>query len=301
LKEAFARIDEFERSSGRRKNEMLLGGIVEQQVANAPEALLGFAAEVGLLKPIPDFANRIEIKFKGGTKFYSGVPIDALKDVKISLRPAQTPSSDLVPDSIFKGTPTEQLIGGASSAQPISRDLLKYRDIEYVENVMARVSQRSLKRALREGLSGRAAGARAEAIFENYGYDMQLRLMAADSPYRITLQPAGESSTGMRAIARTQSSFRLWLLYSVSRKRQLCTDPIRRGLYHHSQRSVHYPVRVLQGVSRSNNLWHRSDEYFEVEYVTHSAVLIGGDTVSPWRVPGRRSGGTPRSANYFNC
>lgn len=72
---------------------------------------------------------------------------------------------------------------------------------------MARASQRSLNRALNEGLTGRAAGARAEELFENYAYQMQQRLMASNSPYRITLQPAANATTGARAIARTRTSF----------------------------------------------------------------------------------------------
>jgi len=76
-----------------------------------------------------------------------------------------------------------------------------------VESVAARASQRSLNRALNEGLTGRTAGLRAEVIFEKYAYEMQLRLMASDSLYRITLQPAADTVTGARVIARTQTSF----------------------------------------------------------------------------------------------
>jgi hypothetical protein len=72
---------------------------------------------------------------------------------------------------------------------------------------MARASQKALSRALGEGLSGRAAGHRAEAIFETYALQMQKRLMAANSQYRITMQPAASVATGERMIARTRTSF----------------------------------------------------------------------------------------------
>jgi hypothetical protein len=86
-------------------------------------------------------------------------------------------------------------------------NLAKYHDLQYVESVAARASRFSLRRAQASGATGRAAGAQAEGIFENYAYQMQQRLMAAESPFRMTLQPAASANTGVRVLARTQGSF----------------------------------------------------------------------------------------------
>jgi hypothetical protein len=45
-------------------------------------------------------------------------------------------------------------------------------------------------------------------LFDTYAYQMQQRLMASGSPYRITTQAAGSLATGARVSARTISSFR---------------------------------------------------------------------------------------------
>jgi hypothetical protein len=73
--------------------------------------------------------------------------------------------------------------------------------------MMARASQRALNKALGEGLTGQNAGHRAEQIFETYALQMQKRLMATNSPYRITMQPASSALTGDRILARSKTSF----------------------------------------------------------------------------------------------
>jgi RHS repeat-associated protein len=93
------------------------------------------------------------------------------------------------------------------SNQSSGRDISKYRDIEYVERVTARAARMSLNRAQATATSQRAAGRAAEELFENYAYQMQQRLMAAQSPYRITLQPAADAASGARVVARTRTSF----------------------------------------------------------------------------------------------
>jgi len=85
--------------------------------------------------------------------------------------------------------------------------LSRFTDLSYVKNLAARAARRSLNRSLGSGLSGRAAGAQAEVYFEKYAYQLQQRLMAANSPFRITLQPAALDSTGARVLARTRGSF----------------------------------------------------------------------------------------------
>ena len=72
---------------------------------------------------------------------------------------------------------------------------------------MARAARRALNKALGEGLEGVKAGRRAEQIFESYALQMQKRFMAADSPYRITTQPAALISSGARVLARSKTSF----------------------------------------------------------------------------------------------
>ena len=96
---------------------------------------------------------------------------------------------------------------GAAASRSAGPNLAKYHDIDYVEAVAARAGRFAVNRAQASGLTGRAAGAQAEATFENYAYQLQQRLMAAESPYRMTLQPASALGTGARVIARTQTSF----------------------------------------------------------------------------------------------
>ena len=83
----------------------------------------------------------------------------------------------------------------------------KYRNLEYIEKVLSRAAGRARNKTLAEGLEGIKAGRRAEQIFESYALQMQKRVMAANSPYRITTQPAALISSGARVLARTKTSF----------------------------------------------------------------------------------------------
>ncbi len=73
---------------------------------------------------------------------------------------------------------------------------------------MNRASRRAVNRALATGARGAEAGFLAEEMVEKYAYQMQLRLMAFGSPFRIATQVAGDWATGQRVLARTVSSFR---------------------------------------------------------------------------------------------
>ncbi len=97
--------------------------------------------------------------------------------------------------------------GEVVEAVDAGSSLAKYGDLGYVEGLAARASRFALRRAQAGGATGRVAGRRAEEIFEKYAYQLEQRLMAAESPFRITLQPAADAATGARALARTRGSF----------------------------------------------------------------------------------------------
>lgn len=86
--------------------------------------------------------------------------------------------------------------------------LARYKDIDYAERVAARAARMSVNRALATGITGNRAGWLAESIFEKYAYQMNQRLMAINSPSRITTQVASSINTGERVFARTRGSFR---------------------------------------------------------------------------------------------
>jgi hypothetical protein len=90
----------------------------------------------------------------------------------------------------------------------MSGRLARYGNLEYLENVANRASQRSMVRAQAVQANQRKAGYLAEDYFEKYAYQLQLRMMKAESPYRITTQAAADISTGERVLARTKGSFR---------------------------------------------------------------------------------------------
>jgi hypothetical protein len=77
--------------------------------------------------------------------------------------------------------------------------IAKLNDLDYVASLSARLSQRALRHATRrEGLSGAAAGRRAEALFDGYSGRLNDGLSAAESPFRIRLQQAARAN-GPRA------------------------------------------------------------------------------------------------------